>query len=48
MCYYTCEICGQAKKDVAGMPDPYTKELDGGDAMMYLCDECYEDRQDDI
>ena len=38
-----CVFCGTTE-DLSYCYDPYAYELDGDDALMWICDDCYYDR----
>ncbi|MDA3958387.1 hypothetical protein [Oceanispirochaeta sp.] len=46
--YLTCDICGKEDETVEEIIDPYVLEIDGIEELITLCDDCYENRRDDI
>lgn len=40
-----CEACGG---DATWRPDPFIEEIAGEIVMRWLCDECWQDRKDDV
>jgi len=43
-----CDKCGNVKPDVQRRVDPYTQEIDNEKVEMNLCDDCTQQRTDDI
>ena len=43
-----CDICHQTKPDVREVEDPYVKELNEESVLTNLCDDCLQNRMDDI
>ncbi len=43
-----CDCCGKETPDVAKCLDPYSAEINDEEVELYLCLECYQDKQDDI
>ena len=41
---HKCDICGKTKPDVKYVADPYDDDLLEETNMMWLCDDCYQDR----
>ena len=44
----TCEICSQAKDDVMTCTDPYDAGYAGESFLIDLCDNCFNERIEDI
>jgi len=44
---HKCEDCGTSK-NVRHQPCPYAFEMFGDDTLMYLCNNCSEERAQDI
>jgi len=42
-----CQFCGRAVS-VSYVADPYELEMRGVENMVYICDQCYENRLDDL
>lgn len=43
-----CSGCAKAKPDVRMRVDPFTRDIDGVETIMALCDQCEDQRADDI
>ena len=43
-----CDGCGEDKDDVRTVEDPYAKEIYDEIIERNLCDECYQDRLEEI
>ena len=46
--FLMCDICGKESEDVQTCIDPYSKGINNEDAVMDLCEICYQDRCADI
>ncbi len=44
----TCDDCGKTSEEVSLVTDPYSAEINNEFIEMQLCDDCYQDRIDDI
>jgi hypothetical protein len=44
----TCGQCKQKKLDTKRREDPFAREINNESIMLDLCDECYQNRHDDI
>ena len=42
-----CKLCGQPATHI-GEPDPFASEINGDFTLTDLCDECYQNRCEDI
>ena len=43
-----CDSCHQTKPDVREVEDPYVKELNEESVLTNLCDDCLQNRMNDI
>jgi hypothetical protein len=43
-----CDGCHKEKEDVRSCLDPYAKEINDEEIDMNLCEDCYQNRCDDI
>ena len=43
-----CDECGENKPNVRVVLDPYTLEVNGEEVKRTLCEECEQERKDDI
>jgi len=46
--YLECEDCGRKDETVQETICPYNAEINDIEVPMNLCDDCYQDRADDI
>lgn len=44
----TCDDCGKQKEDVKLTTCPYAEEINDEIQECYLCDDCYQERANDI
>ena len=43
-----CDICGKDRPDVNRVLDPYDADVNDVEIERDLCDDCYQERRDDI
>jgi hypothetical protein len=43
-----CDRCGERKADVELQEDPYNRDVNDRIVLMFLCDDCREERAADI
>ena len=43
-----CDACNEDKEDVQECEDPYSKEINEEIILTTLCDDCYQERVDEI
>ncbi len=44
---HKCEVCG-TNEDIANVPDPFSHEIYGDDALKWLCRSCFNQSAADI
>jgi len=46
--YLVCQNCGKVGPDVTEGCDPYAADVEGRDVPVVWCEDCYQERADDI